>query len=67
MNDARQKMQFEVKNEAYGIPRVTGAPGHDFSLNMGTNNFTSNAYTDSVSMMFRTNNKLTGLLVNTYA
>mgnify|MGYP001206891991 CR=1 FL=1 len=67
MTDARNEMNHAVKNEAFGFPRVTGARGTDFSMNMGTDNFAAGTHTDSMSMSFRTNNRLTGLLVNTVA
>lgn len=66
MNDARNQMNKEVKNEAFGIPRTYGARGSQFSMNMGTDNF-SNSNLDAVTMSFRTNSRLSGLLVNTFA
>ncbi|MCM8529873.1 MAG: hypothetical protein NE330_01825 [Lentisphaeraceae bacterium] len=67
MNDARIQMQKEIRNEAYGIPRSFGSMGQDFSMNMGTNNFSATAHTDSSVMNFRTTSQLSGLLVNTFA
>ncbi|MCM8534912.1 MAG: hypothetical protein NE334_03125 [Lentisphaeraceae bacterium] len=67
MNDARIQMQKEIRNEAYGIPRSPGSMGQDFSMNMGTNNFSAAAHTDSSVMNFRTTSQLSGLLVNTFA
>ena len=67
MTDARNQMNKEVKNEAFGIPRTFGSRGSDFSMNMGTNNFAENAHTDSVTMGFRTTSRLSGLVVNTFA
>jgi hypothetical protein len=67
MSDARTQMQKAVKSEAYGLPRVATGPGMDFSMNMGTDNFNASSYTDSLAMNFRTNSRLSGLLVNTVA
>ena len=67
MNDARIQMQKEIKNEAFGVPRTSGFMGTDFSMSMGTNNFSSAAHTDASVMNFRTTSRLSGLLVNTFA
>ena len=64
MNEARMVMNKAVKNEAFGISRAPGAMGNPFSMNMGTNNFADNSKMDSMTTSFRTNNQLTGLLVN---
>ena len=66
MNDARNQVNKEVKNEAYGIPRTIGAKGNQFSMNMGTSNF-STSDLESTTMNFRASSRLSGLLVSTFA
>lgn len=67
MNDAKTQMATQVKNESFGIPRVAGAPGPEFSMVAGTENTALEARTDSIIQAYSTNRNLSGLLINTFA